>query len=290
MKTGVEQLSMAAYLAAHGVSQSRLKLLAKSPAHLKYAEAHPEPSTPDQEMGTVLHKAVFEPKQLKDFCYVIPATYKNDKGEEKPWHGGANVCKAWFEQRKDKIRIHQADYDDVIKMRDSVHAHPAAALALKTGKAEQSLFCEDPDTGLQLKCRSDWMSGIWCVDLKKCQDASSSGFARSVANYGYAIQAAMTLHICNILKLGKEKFGFIAIEDKPPYAVGVYQLSDAALEIGRSQFRRLMTRYLECVVSEKWPAYSPNIEFLELPGWARSAEFNAMLLEDQPPAPALTVS
>lgn len=291
MKTGAFDMPMAAYLAAHGVSQSRLKLLAKSPAHLKYAEAHPEPSTPDQDMGTVLHKAVFESQDLKNFCYVIPTHYEDVKtGEKKPWHGGANVCKDWLKQRQDKIRIHQSDYDDVLKMRDSVNAHPAAALALKTGKSEQSLFCEDPDTGLQLKCRSDWLSGNAVVDLKKCQDASPAGFARTVANFGYDLQAAVNLHTCHILGLQKDKFLFIAVEDKPPYAVGVYELDEASIAVGHSKFRRLLAKYLQCAIDDKWPAYSTNIEYLALPKYAANAEFNAMLLEDQPAQPALVVT
>lgn len=291
MITGVKDMSMAEYLAADGISQSSLKLLAKSPAHLKYAREHPEPSTPDQDMGTVLHKAVFEPDELKDFCHVIPMSYENEKGERKPWHGGANICKAWFAARQDgKIHIHQSDFSDVLLMRDSVHRHPAAAMALQTGKAEQSLFVEDPDTGLQLKCRTDWLSGNAVVDLKKCQDASPTGFARSVANFNYALQAAVNLHICKLLGLGKEKFIHVAIEDTPPYAVGVYELDQAALDVGYSQFRRLLARYLECVIVDQWPAYSPHIEYLSLPAWSAAAERNAMLLEDQPTMPALTVA
>lgn len=291
MTTGVFQLSMSDYLASDGVSQSALKLLAKSPAHLKYAREHPEPSTPDQDMGTVLHKAVFEPEELNGFCHVIPAHYLDEKtGEKKKWHGGAKVCKDWFAARQDgKILIHKSDFSDVLLMRDSVHRHPAAYLALRTGKAEQSLFVEDPDTGLLLRCRTDWLSGNAIVDLKKCRDASPAGFAKSVANFGYAIQAASNLHICRLLGLGKEKFIHIAVEDVAPYAVGVYELDQASLDIGYSQFRRLLARYLQCVIDDRWPAYSPNIEFLSLPRWAAGAEFNAMLLEDKPPIPALEV-
>jgi hypothetical protein len=292
MTTGVFTMPMPDYLGAHGVSQSQLKLLAKSPAHLKYSAEHPEPPTPDQKLGTIGHVAVFEPDRFESCCYVRPANYQDAKtGDWKKWNGNANACKDWLAAREDKPIISGDDQTRILGMRDSVFRHPAAALALKSvGKAEQSLFVEDPETGLQIKCRADFLTGNADVDLKTCQDASSAGFAKAVANFGYDIQSAMTLDICALLGLGVEHFVFIAVEKEPPYAVGVYELATRALEVGRNKYRRLLARYLECVVSESWPAYSANIEYLSLPSWAERADFNAMLLEDSPQMPALEVA
>ncbi len=291
MKTGVFDLPMPDYLAAHGVSQSQLKRIAQSPAHLRYYVSHPEPSTPDQIIGTIGHVAVFETTRLETCCWVKPNTYQDAKTSDwKKWNGNATACKDWIAARQDRPIISQEHYTDVLGMADAIRRHPAAALALKTGKAEQSLFCEDPDTGLQLKCRADWLSGNAIVDLKTCQDASPMGFAKCVANFGYDIQAAFNLDLANILGLGKAHFIFIAAEKEPPYAVGVYQLDQESIEVGRSKYRRLLSCYLQCVVDDKWPAYSSNIEFLSLPMWAQRAEQNAMQLADSPPMPALEVA
>lgn len=291
MKTGVFDLPMPDYLASHGVSQSSLKKLAKSPAHLRHYLDHPEPSTPDQIVGTITHTAVFEPALLEKCCHVKPSSYQDPKTSDwKKWNGNAIACKDWLAAREDRPIVSQERFTAILAMRDSVFRHPAAMLALKTGKAEQSLFVEDPETGLQLKCRTDWLSGNAIVDLKKCQDASPAGFAKTIANFGYDLQAAVNLHICSLLDLGKEKFIFIAVEDKAPFAVGVYELDANSIAIGHSKFRRLLARYLQCVIDDTWPAYSSNIEYLELPKWAASSEFNAMLLEDSPPVPALEVA
>lgn len=291
MKTGViPDLPMPDYLAAKGVSQSMLKLLAKSPSHLKYSVEHPAPSTPDQIIGTITHVAVFELDQLESCCHVKPGSYQDSKtGDWKKWNGNATPCKDWLLAHKDRPVISQDDYTTVLGIRDSVAVHPAAALALRNGKAEQSLFVEDPETGLLLKCRSDWMSGNACADLKTCLDASPAGFAKTIANYGYDIQGALTLDICKLLDLGKEHFIFIAAEKEPPYAVGVYQLDEESIEIGRQKYRRLLTHYLQCVTAKKWPAYSQNIEFLSLPDWSKKSEWRAMLLENAPQMPALEV-
>ncbi len=152
------------------------------------------------------------------------------------------------------------------------------------------MFVEDPDTGLQLKCRADFLTGNSDVDLKTCQDASPAGFGKAVANFGYDIQAAMTLDICALLGLGIEHVIFVAVEKEPPFAVGVYELDTRALEVGRNKYRRLLNRYLQCVATETWPAYSANVEYLSLPGWAEKADFNAMLLDDSPHVPALEVA
>lgn len=290
MEVGVFDLPMPDYLAAHGVSQSALKKLAQSPAHLRQYVDHPEPSTPDQIVGTITHTAVFEAGLLEKCCHVKPANYQNKKSEWRKWNGNATECKDWIAAHEDKPIVKQDDFTAILAMSAHIFDHPAAALALKTGKAEQSLFCEDPDTGLQLKCRTDWLSGNAIVDLKTCQDASPTGFAKTIANFGYDVQAAFNLDIAAILGLGKEHFIFIAVEKEPPYAVGVYQLDEESIACGRSKYRRLLNRYLECAIANKWPAYSSNVEFLKLPKWALSNEFNALLLEDSPPVPALEVA
>jgi exodeoxyribonuclease VIII len=290
MKIGIFDLPAPDYFAAHGVSQSQLKLLAKSPAHLKHAIEHPPENTPDQVVGTIAHTALFEPAKLESSRHVKPASYQDSKGDWRKWNGNASACKDWLAARTDRPIISQDAETKILAMRDAVLRHPAAAMALREGKAEQALFAEDPDTGLQLKCRTDWLSGNSIVDYKTCVDSSPAGFAKSVANFGYDIQAAFNLDIAALLNLGKEHFIFIAVEKEPPFAVGVYEIDLDSIEVGRSKYRRLLNRYLECVVSDKWPAYSQNIEMLSLPAWAKKSEWNALLLEDSPQMPALEVA
>lgn len=289
MKTGIHDLPFPDYLAAPGVSQSRLKLLSRSPAHLKYADEHPEPPTPDQILGTIVDTAVFDPGKLKTCHWVRPPNCENKKGEIRKWNANATEAKDWIAAHSDRPIISLEQSTDIEGMRTAIIKHPAAALALKEGITGKSLFSEDPDTGLQLKGRPDWMSGNAIVDLKTTYDASPSGFARTVANFGYAIQAAFYLDLANRLNLKKDVFLFIVVEKDAPYAVGVYQLDEASIEIGRQQYRRLLNRYMECVSTDSWPAYSRHVEFLSLPSWNIKQEHSAMLLENAPHVPALAI-
>lgn len=291
MKTGVFNLPMEVYLQEHGINQSGLKRLARSPAHYAHYRDNPDPPTDHQKLGTITHLAVFEPHLLNGSHWMRPANYENKKGDVKKWNGNATECKDWLAAHQDRHIITAADYVAIEGMAKAIFNHPGAAKALGAsgGRAEQSLFCEDPDTGLQLKCRTDWLAGNAIVDLKKCQDASPLGFSKCVSNFWYDLQAAFDLKCAGILGLQKEVFIFIAVEDKPPYAVGVYQLDEESVATGRSKFQRLLKRYLECAVEDRWPAYSKDVEFLSVTRWAASAESQAAQLEDTPRPPALEI-
>lgn len=289
MKNGVLELSEEAYFAEHGVSQSALKHLARSAAHLRQYVDHPEPPTDEQKIGTVTHVAVFEPHLLMNCCYVKPSTYEDDKGNVKKWNGNANFCKEWASSHTDRPILSSKHIGEIFAMRDSIRAHPGAALSLTEGTAGVSMFCEDANTGLQLKGRADWLSGNAIVDLKTCVDASRNGFSKLIARMGYDLQAAFYLDIAKVLGLGKEIFIFIAVEKKPPYAVATWQLTEEGIAVGRSKYRRLLNRYMECASSEQWPGYSSNIEFIDLPAWAKKEEFDASAMEENPEAPALQV-
>lgn len=289
IRTGVEEMSVEEYLKAPGINQSGLKRLARSPAHYREYVKNPPAPTPDQKLGTVCHYGVFQPHLFGTSHYVKPSMYVSEDDVEKKWNGNSNICKTWLKEHSDRLVLTGEDRGRVEGMCKSVFNHPAAALALAEGQPELSLFCEDPETGLQLKCRTDWLSGNGCVDLKKCQDASKLGFRRTINNYWYDLQAAFTLHVARILSLQKDIFAFIAVEDVPPFAVGVYQIDDVGLETGKSKMQRLLIRYLECVTTGQWPAYSRNIEFISLPTYANTEERLVALDYYEPGLPALTV-
>ena len=273
MKTGAVKESFEKYKAANGANQSVLKKLSHSPAHLRYYLDHPEPPSRDLIMGRVFDVAIFEPDKLETCCHVIPTHYDGKDGR-KPWHGGATFCKEWIAAHQDKEQLSSADFTAVLLMRDSVTRHPAACAALTQGGGGYSLYCEDSETGLQLKARPDWMSGEVIIDLKSCQDASEEGFASTIAKFGYDIQAAFYLDLAGKLKLGKERFWFICCEKEPPYAVAVHELGPRSIETGRSKYRRYLQTYMECVSTGVWPGYSPNVNRIEIREWAIRAEEN----------------
>jgi exodeoxyribonuclease VIII len=148
-------------------------------------------------------------------------------------------------------------------MAGSVRSHQAAAALLRDGKAEQSFWWDDTPTGLRCKCRPDWYTGSTIVDLKTTTDASPRGFAKAVAQWRYSIQQNHYL-----AGTFAERFVFIAVEKTYPYAVGVYELDEAAALYGETERRNNLQTIADCRAISEWPGYGNTIQPLSLPNWA----------------------
>jgi exodeoxyribonuclease VIII len=159
-----------------------------------------------------------------------------------------------------------SDMEQAMAMAGSVRSHQAAAALLRDGKAEQSFWWDDTPTGLRCKCRPDWYTGNTIVDLKTTTDASPKGFARSVAQWRYAIQQNHYL-----AGTFAERFVFIAVEKTYPYAVGVYELDEAAALYGEAERRNNLQTIADCRAISEWPGYGNTIQSLSLPAWALTA-------------------
>lgn len=270
MTPGIYDLPFEDYLKADGCSQSMLKILGQSPAHLRaYLDGEKKETTTAMKLGTVIHSAILQPDLLLDSIHLRPETCKTAKGCIVPWDLKTNDAQAWMDSHKDKPVVSSSELETVYAIAESARSHPAAKMALFTkGKAEQSLFATDPETGALMKCRADWLSGEACVDLKTTEDASPLGFAKSISSYQYDVQAAVTLDICEQLSLGKKYFIFIAVEKVPPFATAVYQLDEASIEKGRMKYRYWLAQYCECVRTGEWPGYPTTIEVIKLSDWA----------------------
>jgi exodeoxyribonuclease VIII len=169
--------------------------------------------------------------------------------------------------------ISRTDADLVMAMGRAVHGHPAAAYLLSLpGKAETTHMWTDEATGLQCKCRPDWLvdDGSLIVDLKTTEDASPAGFRKSIANFRYHVQASWYLDgLEHATGRRPEQFIFICVEKKPPHAVAVYAADVEMVAAGQVTATRDMLLLAECRDADYWPAYSDQIETISLPPWMR---------------------
>ena len=253
-----DTVSNADYHADPAVSASHLHAVAKSPQ--AYWARFLDPNRPAVEptaamrFGSLTHCAVLEPDDLLQRYGVAPDR-RTKTGKEQAEAMTASGIEP----------VSQADLTTALSIAAAVRNHPVAAELLATGRAEQSFWWNDMDTGLRCKCRPDWYYGTTVVDLKTTLDASPSGFARSVANYRYHVQAAHYLRGLH----GAERFVFIAVEKTYPYAVGVYELDDAAMNEGYTLRRRDMRRIQTCHAGARWPGFTDDyVAELSLPRWA----------------------
>jgi len=244
------------------VSSSLLKQVRRTPAHARHymLQGGSQP-TPAMQIGTATHIATLEPESLDARVAAMPdgLDRRTKAGKEEYAELAASG----------RIILAADDYDMVLRIRDSVHAHPAAATLLQGTRAEVTAIWTDALTGTRCKARADALcnSGKVIIDLKTTTDASPDGFARAVVNFGYALQAA---HYVEGFRASE--MAFIAVEKVAPYAVGVYCLDDAAIAYGRSMRERLMVQLDDCIRSGVWPSYGDQPLFLSLPRWALSGE------------------
>jgi exodeoxyribonuclease VIII len=265
-KPGVyEDVPMATYRLWPGISASgELRPLAKSPAHCEFARQHPLVPTPAMNLGRATHACVFEPARFARDYMVTPKVDRRTKDGKARWL--AFQAEA-AEQGREILGDEDNQYAHAVA--GAVRAHPAAKALLANGRAELSVTWQDAVVGLACKARPDWDAGGPLVDLKTTRDASPAGFPREIVRYGYHIQAVHYLTgMAAATGFEPDRFVFIAVEKSPPYAVGVYQLSEAAFEAGWARWRELIELYAECHDKGQWPGYGDEIQEIDLPRWA----------------------
>lgn len=271
---GLIQQTNDEYHAGPGISKSHLDAIASgSPRHYWYKYLNPDrvraEPTAAMVMGSAVHCAILEPDQF-------PSEVIESPGFDRRSKAGKAEYEAFREQSQGKIVLEPEDYATCLAIRDAVHQHPVAAGLLQGGKAEQSFYAIDPDTGELMKCRTDYMheNGSMIIDVKTTEDASPDGFGKSSANFRYPVQTAWYNRVLDTA-FGEhpDTWVFLAVEKKPPYAIGIYFLTREAsgdiLERAKLAAHRDFTRIVQHRRSGDWPDYGTNPLPLSLPNWAK---------------------
>lgn len=266
-------LSDADHRKAPALSATSAKWILRSPAHYRWNVDHPT-STSAFDLGHAAHAKILG---VGSEVVTVPEELCAKNGA---WSTAA--AKEFIEKAKaeGKTVLKPDDIAAVDGMAEAVLAHPIAGKLLSIpGAPEVSLSADDPETGVRLKARLDWLPdakpGLRTipVDLKTTSNASYDEFMRSIAKFGYHIQGAMCRRLIELTR-GDETapFTLIAVETEPPYAVAVHDIPGAFAELGARQLRRAIDRYAECLAINEWPAYPPVIHHAITPAWLEIAE------------------
>lgn len=157
--------------------------------------------------------------------------------------------------------INVKDFETIQALRVKLLRLPAYQQAVDGGIIEHTVRSIDPLTGCRIKCRTDiWNPNTRIItDLKFVEDASPIGFERHVRKFRYHVQDAFYKYVFEQAGIDVDKFVFIAVEKKPPYLIGVYELSFDKIMDGQEAFRRNLDTYAECVTTGQWPEYTNGI-------------------------------
>ncbi len=261
----VEGMPNEEYHAYEGVSKSGLDKVARSPAHYKYSKQ--KDPTRAMEIGTAIHAAILEPERFDKEYVITDASLRTAKAykDAKAIHGS-------------ELTLTKPEGEKVIGMREAVESNYKAMIHLRRapGKAELSAICTDPETGVTIRARFDWLNDERvAVDVKKTQDIRAHKFCRSVSDYRYHVQEAMYSFIYKqITGDDLSAFYFLAVEEEAPHSTQMFLLDDLAREMGEFYFRRDLRAYAECVNAGKWPHPDGGDGVIELPNWSVSTYEN----------------
>jgi len=263
MNFGVE-MSNAEYHANCAISKSKLDAARKSGRHLWDMLYGPSrESTAAFDLGTALHASALPGESVDEVAVRMPEGMKKTTKEGK----------TFVSDNKGKIILNSSDAYVLDQMMLSLTEHPftrSLVLGDLRGKAEQSFFCTDSETGLELKARPDFILDDLrlIIDLKTTADASPKGFQRSVANYRYYVQASHYLDVVEgATGTRPQAFLFAAVEKSRPFNTAVYMADQAMIDLGKQHAREDLDNIKKWMVEDHFPGYSEQVEEVSLPKW-----------------------
>jgi hypothetical protein len=206
------------YFAAPGLSYSGMKDLAVSTLRFWHLhlnpERPPEDPTPAMHFGSALHCAVLEPGEF-DKRYACEPSIADYPGclvtmdDLRSWcqsHGlpSSGKCKADLVGRvaqadpnvpiwdaiklqadldnANRVTFSRADWDRIRKCADSLLSEPRIQAILAEGRPEVAMTATDPETGVLLKARMDWVAPGCTMDLKTFTQQRGKSIDKSITD------------------------------------------------------------------------------------------------------------
>lgn len=262
-KDGVYDISNDDYHNDKAISRSALMKIKKSPYHYWYEHINPDyirgPETSAMITGNLLHCLVLEPNKYREQYIVAPKVDKRTKAGKIEWQ-------EFVELAGDKTVLTPEQLELGMMMASKLQESERVSKLISDAKIEQSIFFTHKATGLQCKARPDaWKDGI-ISDVKTTMDAGYRSFQQSCYKYGYFLQAGMMKEALSSIGIDMRAFVFLCVENKPPFASGIYTLDEEAIKFGVGLFHHLMEKLKLHLDKNEWPAH--DVQTMCLPSYA----------------------
>lgn len=272
------------------VSSTGLRTILQSPAafYETLVTAEEEAIDPDStinieakhfKLGTLVHECILEPQKFLEKFVLMPEFVGLTK-DGRPSTQSAEARKKkedWLKSLPPGVTIcDEKTFHQVIGMVRAILDHPEARGIfertvdgnLSTGLAEVSGFYPDPITGILLRIRPDFVRfdlGI-NAEVKTAQSSDRHKFSRKIWEYSYHVQIAMQCEGIKIITGEDVDLPmFVAVEQKPPYEVGVFTAAQDLIEKGHKDLRRALDRLAVCLEKNAWPRRQVSAQNISLP-------------------------
>lgn len=238
------------YRVAPGYSYSTLKAYLKSPLHgLKQRKFE---ETAAMRFGTGVDMALKGEQES-----ILVAPFDDFRTKE---------AKAWKEANAGKFIVSSSDAHSIGACAAAVSEHPAVR-ELNLGLLESDPKWFGTIDGIKVKGMPDWAFGGMIVDLKTTSGGvDSEGFARTVANFHYDLQAAVYCELARQQGEESPQFYWVAVESDVPYDVAVYRATERIIEVGEQKLD-LALRNVRIAEAGMASGQSSMLRDLEMPSW-----------------------
>jgi hypothetical protein len=250
---------MSDYYSDPRVNWSSLKHMTESPLVYKHRLENEREDTPAFAMGRLTHTLVFEPEKF---------------GREYAiWSEGDRRGNAWKDfqaENAGKTIFKPNEIEQAVAMADAVKRHPLVRPYLDGGLFEHVIRWTDPETRIECKARPDWLlpDQQILLDLKSTRSIDARRFGGDVARYAYYAQLGHYHNgVIHALGWKPRRTLIVAVEKDAPHDVGVFEITQDDLILGKEEVRALLERLQECRASNTWPGRYTSEQVLELPGY-----------------------
>lgn len=240
------------------LSASGAKTLLHSPARFAWERENGTKASDAMDLGTLVHTLVLRSRDKR--LVVCPFDSMRTKAAQE-----------WAEKvgTAGQIVVTHKQVRQAIAIAKAVHTHPLAGAIFTEGRAEVTLVWDDPETGVRMRGRIDWLRANAIVDLKTCGrygGSELSTFGRQAASLDYPMSAAN--YVAGVAALTGETLPFITVtvEVEPPYFITVSTYHDEDLLEGHRRMREAIEEYARRSESGQW-VDPPEIEAVPIPGW-----------------------
>ena len=158
-----------------------------------------------------------------------------------------------------KTPILKKDYRVALNMADAVDANPVASELLFGGRAEVSAWAEDPETGVIMRGRFDYLKDDSFSDVKTAAGkVDPREFSWTVRNFHYTFQAAWYQRLLALNGYGDVPPFWVAVSKDPPHDVYVHRPSQDMLDAAHEDVDRALALYAECKERDEWPGLADS--------------------------------
>jgi len=204
-------------------------------------------------VGSAFHCYLLEPEEFDKRYVYAPKIDKRTKA-------GKELYAEFLETIGNRKPV-PAHYEFAFEcMYNNIMSNEKSKMLLNDADKREAIhFWEDVETGLKCKGKVDAESKDYLVDIKTTsKGADFKSFHKFLNDYNLTQQASF---YCNGTK--KKNFYFIMVELKAPFGVGIYKMSDKAIEHGNNTVGTMLEFYKKYINEELITEYNAG-EIIEI--------------------------